>query len=228
MFESEELAEIYDEHEFGQTVGWGDNPAVLVIDLEKGLTDLDSSFPAPSLGPDNVDKVVENTGTLVDVAHDSDVPVFFLRVVYRQPDAADADLYLERHPVLSGLRPGTEAVQIDDRLEVREGDYVMEKRKPSAFHDTELLSMLTYMGVDTVVVTGCSTSGCVRATVVDACQHGFHVIVPKEAVGDRHEVPHRANLFDMDMKYADVEHLEDVLAHLESMSSTAVPRSEGD
>jgi nicotinamidase-related amidase len=213
----EELHDLYDEHEFGQSLGWGDSPALLIIDLEKGLTDPEHPYSAPSLGDDYAAGVVENTGKLVDAAHEAYVPVFFLRVVYRQPDAADAGMYLERHPSIGYLKPGTEAVEIDDRLDVQEDDFVLEKRNPSAFHDTELDSMLHYMGIDTVIVTGCSTSGCVRATVVDACQNSYYVIVPEEAVGDRHEVPHRANLFDMDMKYADVEPLEEVESRLENL-----------
>jgi nicotinamidase-related amidase len=208
-----ELEEIYDEHEFGQEVGWGDSPAILAVDLEKGFTDPDVS----SLTEVDASEVIGNISRIVDVAHELNVPVFFIKVVYRQPNAADAGIYLQRHPSLEVLTPDSEATEIDDRLDVQDTDFVVEKRAPSAFHDTGLNSMLHDMGIDTVIVTGISTSGCIRASVIDACQHNYKTIVPKEAVGDRHSIPHQANLFDMDMKYADVKSIEDVIKDLNSV-----------
>lgn len=105
-------------------------------------------------------------------------------------------------------------------LSVEPGELVVSKQYPSAFFGTSLASTLTSWGVDTLVITGLSTSGCVRATCVDACSHGFIPIVVREAVGDRHPAPHEANLFDMDAKYGDVVGLDAALAYLETSSES--------
>ncbi len=117
-------------------------------------------------------------------------------------------------PNLRSLVSGTRWVELDPRLQRQPGEIVIRKKYASAFFGTGLQSMLTAAGNDTVIITGCTTSGCVRATAVDAMQFGFHAIVPPEAVGDRAQAPHEANLFDIDSKYGDVVPLPVLLDYL--------------
>jgi nicotinamidase-related amidase len=192
----------------GNLVGYGESPVLIVIDLQKGFTNADSPLGSDLSG------VVEWTNELLDTAHAAETPVVFTRIVTRHPDGADLGAWVEKASTLMELAEGTEWVEIDDRLHVQDNDYVLEKKQASAFHETELDSMLAAWGVDTAIVTGCTTSGCVRATVVDACSHGYRTIVPKESVGDRAPEPHEANLFDMHKKYADIRPVTEVLDYL--------------
>lgn len=205
---SEDKRAIYERAEMDDQVGYGESPVLLVVDLQRGFTD-----PENPLGGD-LTKVVERTNRLLDAAHDGDVPVVFTRIVTKHEDMRDFGIWGEKIPSLETLRAGSKWVEIDDRLHRHEDDHVLDKRQASAFHETELDSMLGYLGVDTVVVTGCTTSGCIRASAVDACSHGFRTIVPEEAVGDRALEPHEANLFDINAKYGDVRPVEEVAEYL--------------
>ncbi len=191
-------------------VGYGDSPALVAIDLQYGETDENSP-----MGSD-LSAVIERTNELVDIAHERDVPVFWTKVVYRHPDAADAGLWTKKIPALAEWKPGTRWVELDDRCHVEDGDHILVKRHASSFHGTELDSMLTAMGRDTLIVTGCSTGGCVRATVGDSSAHGYHTIVPETCVGDRSDEQHEAHLWDLDRKFADVEPIEAVAEYLRS------------
>jgi nicotinamidase-related amidase len=188
---------IYEEAGITGAVGFGDAPAVVVVDLQTAFTD-----PACQLGAD-LDDTVEATADLLAVAREAEVPVVFTRCVYRE-DRRDGAVFAEKIPSTGELTPGSEWVELDPRLAASDDAVVIEKQQPSAFFETGLDTMLTYEGIDTVVVTGATTSGCVRATVVDACSHGYRPIVPIQCVGDRAEDPHEANLFDMGSKYADL------------------------
>jgi nicotinamidase-related amidase len=192
-------------------LGFGDTPAVLVVDLQRGFTD-----PASPLGSDQ-DDVVESSVRLAGVARANDVPVFLSRCVYRE-DLRDGAVFTEKVPTAEALAGDSEWAAIDPRFEISENDHVIDKQMPSAFFETGLDTMLTYEDIDTVVVAGATTSGCVRATVVDACSHGYRPMVPVECVGDRATEPHEANLFDMGSKYADVLSLADVEAELDGNS----------
>lgn len=198
----------YERAGLDNTVGYGDRPALVVVDLQRGFTD-----PENPLGGDLSD-VVERTNQLLDAAHGSGLPVVFTRVVTTHPEGADLGVWLDKIPTLGTLEADSEWVAIDDRLDRAESDSLLDKRQASAFHETELPSLLRRWDTDTVVVAGCTTSGCVRATGVDACAHGYRTIVPAEGVGDRAEEPHEANLFDLDAKYADVRPIEEVLDYL--------------
>lgn len=134
--------------------------------------------------------------------------------MYTHPDAADGGIWPEKVEPLKTLQAGSRWVELDDRCTVRDDDHVLEKRQASAFHETELDSMFTAWGVDTVIATGCTTSGCVRASVIDACANGYRVVVPDECVDDRSTEQHDANMYDMRTKYADVRSLEEVLTYL--------------
>ena len=121
---------------------------------------------------------------------------------------------MKKVPVLRSMVEGEPLTEIVPELPPKPNDVVLKKQYASAFFGTPLAAMLTSLGVDSVIVTGCSTSGCIRATAVDGMQHGFRVIVPRECVGDRHAGPHEANLFDIDSKYGDVVSKAEVLAYL--------------
>jgi maleamate amidohydrolase len=192
---------------FGQAAGVGERPAVVVVDLLRGFTD-----PACPLGAE-MDAVVAATRTLLDAARAAGVPVIFTTVVYDEANERAAAVFLRKVPALRVLRPGSEWIEVDPRLARRDGEPVLAKAFASAFFGTPLAAML--VGHDSLVVCGASTSGCVRATVVDALQHNLAAIVPRECVGDRWERAHEASLFDIEQKYGDVMALDDVVAILQ-------------
>jgi nicotinamidase-related amidase len=130
---------------------------------------------------------------------------------------SDAGVWFEKFPSLDNLREGNRDVELDGRLGRLPNERLVVKKYASAFFGTALASELIALGVDTLIVTGATTSGCVRATVVDALQNGFRAIVPEECVGDRAEAPHRSNLFDMGSKYADVMPVEEVLGKIREL-----------
>lgn len=200
------LAE-YREKGLAAEVGFGDAPAVVVVDMIRGFTD-----PSSPLGSD-LDAEVAATRRLLDAARDSGAPVFFTTTAYG-PDCRDAGYFVRKVPSLRTLQIGSEAVALDPRLGRREDETVVEKKYASAFFGTALASSLRALGVDTVILAGCTTSGCIRASAVDAIQHGFRPIVPRQCVGDRASEPHRANLLDIHGKYGDVVELDEVLEHL--------------
>lgn len=195
---------IYERAGMDNRVGYGDSPALVVVDLQRAFTD-----PESPIGGD-LDSVVERSNALLDAAHGAEVPVVFTRIVTKHEDMRDLGVWGEKVPSLEMLQADADCVELDPRLEVGPEDHVLDKRQASAFHETELDSMLTGLGVDTVVLAGATTSGCIRASAVDACSHGFRTIVPEAAVGDRAEEPHEANLFDIDAKYGDVRPVEEV------------------
>jgi maleamate amidohydrolase len=141
--------------------------------------------------------------------------VVYTTVSYGAGDRVAAAAFIAKVPVLLTLEAGSRWVEIDPRIAPRPNEPVLNKLFASAFFGTPLASLLTAAGIDTLIVTGASTSGCVRATVVDALQHGFRPLIPREAVGDRNPAAHEVNLFDMDAKYGDVLSLEETLRYLE-------------
>jgi nicotinamidase-related amidase len=208
---SEETEQTYDRAGLGNQIGYGDRPAVIVVDLQKGFTD-----PESPIGGD-LSSQVAASNRLIRAARGSNVPVTFTQVGSRHPEGADFGVWREKVDSLDILQHGTRWVEFDDDLEVEPTDYVVEKRQASGFHETTMNSLLTQWSIDTVVVTGCSTSGCVRATVVDAMANGYRPVVAEGAVGDRVPEPHESNLFDMNEKYADVRPVDEVVSYLESV-----------
>lgn len=201
--------EFYESKGISQKVGFGEKAAVIVVDFQKGFTDQRSP-----LGTDYSDELAK-TRQLLDVARDKNVPIYFTVTSYRM-DMADAGIWARKWGPSRVLIEGSEWEQLDERLGGLEREPIIQKKYPSAFFGTPLQSMLVANRIDTIIVTGCVTSGCIRATVVDGLSSGYHVIVPIECVGDRHEVPHEANLFDIDAKYGDVVSLEEVLHYLKT------------
>jgi maleamate amidohydrolase len=191
----------------GNRVGFGLRPAVIVVDFIVGFTDLKSPLAA------NLDQEIRSTLRVLSLARQKRAPIVFSTVAY-QEDGADAGVFIRKVPSLKTLHAGTRWVEIDERLGRREDEMLLVKKFASCFFGTHLASYLTSLQVDTLIVTGCTTSGCVRATVVDGMQNGFRVIVPSECVGDRAQGPHEANLLDIDAKYGDVASLNSVLSFL--------------
>lgn len=197
----------YKTEDFGASVGLGNQPALIVIDLINAFTD-----PDTSLGSD-VTGVLEQTDRLLTAFREHDLPRYFTTVAF-EDSYGDAGRFIEKVPALQELRLGTEAVEVDDRIAPVNNERVILKKYASAFFGTDLQTELTTHRVDTLVLAGVTTSGCIRATAVDSLQHGYHTIVPADAVGDRAEGPHQANLFDINAKYGDVVATDDVLEHL--------------
>lgn len=179
-----------------QSTGTGDHPALLVVDASVGFTD-----PGSPLGAD-FGTEIERINDLLRHAHGHGWPVFLSTVVYH--DDHQASVFREKLPDLNLLTAGSRWVAIDPRLELTERDQVFEKTHASAFHCTSLAERLRALGVDTLVISGFTTSGCVRASAVDALQHDFRTVVVADAVGDRDRAAHAANLHDLGRKYADV------------------------
>lgn len=186
------------------SIGLGRRPALVLVDMINGFTD-----PACPLGSACADVVAANA-RLLEAFRAAHLPVFFTTVIYR--DEQQAKVFRHRINALNLLTPDSHWVQVDPALAPRQGEPVIEKRWASSFFGTDLAQRLRVAGADSLVVTGLTTSGCVRATVVDGLQHDYPVVVPRQAVGDRNADAHAANLFDMHAKYADVLDLQAVVA----------------
>jgi maleamate amidohydrolase len=207
----EEARRVYAAARLGQAVTMGERPAVLVVDFSCGFTD-----PECALGSD-LTAEVEATRRLLDAARAKGLPVIFTTIGY-EPSLKDGGLWLQKVPSLGDLQVGGRWVEIDPRLEPREDETIVLKKGASAFFGTNLASILVTQGIDSVVLCGATTSGCIRATAIDLLQYGFPAMVPRECVGDRAEAPHEANLFDIQAKYADVVSLDDALGYVESVA----------
>lgn len=207
----EQTQQIYQHAGFTGGVGFGQHPAVLVIDFQLGFTDPDRSPLASDCSP-----AVGATARVVDEARRQGAPIFFTAIAY-EPNLRDAGLWLKKAPSLEVLRIDTDLAEIDPRLHPEPADTLIIKKCASAFFGTALAATLTAAGVDTLLIGGATTSGCVRASVVDAMQYGFRPIVLLDGVADRAEGPHNANLFDMGSKYADLATSEEVLTYLRNL-----------
>jgi maleamate amidohydrolase len=204
----EEARRVYAEARLGQNVTLGSHPAVLVVDFSCGFTD-----PECPLGAD-LTAEVEATKRLLHVARSKGLPVVYTTIGF-DASLKDGGLWMQKVPTLAELQLGGRWVDIDPRLEPREDETVVLKKGASGFFGTNLASILVSQGVDSVVLCGATTSGCIRATAIDLLQYGYPTLVPRECVGDRAQAPHEANLFDIDAKYADVVSIEEALDYLE-------------
>lgn len=203
--------DIYEKQGFGNRIGLGEKPALIVIDFINAFNDPDM------FGGGSIQSAIDHTEDLLGLARHLDLPVAFTSHAYAT-DRSEDGIFNMKSPGLSKLVPNTRATAIVDQLAPRPGERVISKLYPSGFFSTDLANWLAKRGVDTAIVTGCTTSGCVRATVVDAMGYGFRPIVPAECSGDRAQGPHEANLFDMDQKYADVMPLAEVQKALEKLA----------
>lgn len=188
------------------SLGLGRRPALILVDMIRGFTD-----PACPLGSACADVIAANA-RLLAAFRAARLPVFFTTVIYR--NAAQARVFRQRINALNLLTPESPWVQVDEALRPQAGEAIVEKQWASGFFGTDLAAQLKAVRADSLVVTGLTTSGCVRATVVDGLQHDYPVVVPREAVGDRNAQAHAANLHDMHAKYADVLGVDEVLEAL--------------
>jgi maleamate amidohydrolase len=190
-------ADIYHRQGMGRLAGMGERPALVIVDFVVGFAD-----PA-HFGGGNIGPAIAETVTLLAFARRKGWPVAHTRVVYAD-DGADAGVFTMKAPSLLKLTEASPLSQIVPELTPAKGEHVVRKQGASGFFGTSLAAWLTARRADTAVVAGCTTSGCVRATVVDAMQHNFRTVVATDCVGDRALGPHEANLFDMGQKYADL------------------------
>ena len=194
--------------------GFGEKLAIVNVDIQRAYTDLASFKTSYETDPDQIAYV----NRISALARATGMPVIWSRVAYKA-DAGDAGIWGTRTDTedsLQNIKYDSERHEFDPRCEIDADDMTYTKRMPSAFFETPLASYLTWHKVDTVVVTGGSTSGCVRATAVDSLSHGYRTIVPIETCADKHESYHFANLTDLQLKYADVEPVQTVIDWLEA------------
>jgi len=206
----EQAREVYAAARLGQNVTVGSRPAVLVVDFSCGFTD-----PECTLGSD-MTEAVEATRRLLDAVRAKGLPVIFTTIGF-EPSLKDGGLWLQKVPSLGDLQIGGKWVEIDSRLDPRDDETIVLKKGASAFFGTNLPAILTSQGVDSVILCGATTSGCIRASAIDLLQYGYPTLVPRECVADRAQAPHEANLFDINAKYADVVSLDEVLEYVESV-----------
>jgi maleamate amidohydrolase len=207
--------EFFRQRGFGLRIGFGERPALIVIDLVKAFTDASMMLGA------NLESQIEATNSLLNVAHDRKLPVIFSTVIYEDADLKDAGIWALKQKGCVTLKAGTPGVELDPRLKAQKTDTLLVKKYASCFFGTDLVSRLLAHRIDTLLIAGCTTSGCVRATAVDACQTGFRPMVVREAVGDRSAAAHEQSLFDLNAKYADVVSLAETLEYLATIARTA-------
>ena len=200
----------YERKGFSSRSGYGTRPALLIVDFINGFTD-----PGTGLGGDYGAELAV-TAMLLDEFRARSLPVCFTTVAY-EPHLRDGGQFVAKVPALSILVKGSEWVKVDERISPRPSEQVVLKKYASAFFDTRLEIELQGLGVDTVVIVGCTTSGCIRASAIDSMQNGFRTVVVRDAVGDRAQTPHEVNLFDIDAKYGDVVSSGDVLEYLRGL-----------
>ncbi len=197
--------------------GFGRKVAVVNIDLQKAYTQPSEFKTAYETNP----KQMEYVNRISNLARSKNLPVVWTHAAY-MASGEDCGIWGTRTDTpdsLQNITAGSPRSEFDDRLEIdRVRDIIINKRMASAFHETNLQSLLVWHQIDTLVLTGGSTSGCVRATCVDSLSHGYRTVIAEECVADKHESPHFANLYDMVVKYADVVTADEVLAYLNSYS----------
>ena len=188
-------------------IGFGRKSALIMVDFMQGYT----TPGAPLYAPGVVDAVAASRDLLAE-ARSRGVPVIHTNIRYHA-DFSDGGVWVKKSPVMKAMVDGNPMAEFCPAVAPLPGELVITKQYASSFFGTSLASTLHAAAVDTIILAGCSTSGCIRATAVDGLQHGFHVIVARECVGDRHPDPHEANLFDINSKYGDVVARAEVIAY---------------
>jgi maleamate amidohydrolase len=197
---------------YDNKAGFGKSPALVMVDFAKGYFDPDCVLYA------GVDDALASALRIREIAHEVGIPVILTEVTY-QKGGLNGGRFFEKAKPLACFVKGEKTAEFADGLVPREDEIIVAKQYPSAFFGTSLASTLTAMGVDSVVLTGLTTSGCVRASCVDSMSHGFITSVVADACGDRHPAPHEANLFDMNAKYADVVSEAEIVAFFRSLDT---------
>ena len=215
-----EYKEFYEKRKFAGRVGFGERPAIVVIDMTRGQCD-----PSSPVGAD-LGSPLSQIRRILPVAREigPKIPIIFTTVGYNADFSEVSEVMRKKLPVIAQLVLGSRWVELMPELERRQDEPLIVKKHSSCFRDTTFLELLISARVDTLIITGCSTSGCVRATCEDAFTLGFHAIVPHEAVGDRDQSLAVAALVDMDVRYGDVVSVEQVLKYLERIAK-AMPDS---
>jgi len=196
---------------FDGSLGFGEAPALILVDFVEAYFAKDSPLYA------GVEDALASALRVREAARTADIPVIYTNVVY-QPGGADGGIFFRKVPALEAFVAGNPLGAWPAGLEPAADEIVISKQYPSAFFGTSLAAKLTALGMDTLIITGLTTSGCIRATCVDAMSSGFIPIVVADACGDRHEAPHEANLFDMNAKYADVVDEAAVIGYLNGLA----------
>lgn len=197
---------------YDNRLGFGESPALILVDFVQAYFDEGCAFYA------GVDEALASALRVRDAARAANVPVIYTNVVY-EAGGADGGVFYRKVPALKNFDAGNPMGAWPESLRPADDEMIVSKQYPSAFFGTSLADDLHASGIDTLIITGLTTSGCIRATCVDAMSHGFIPIVVAEACGDRHAAPHDANLFDMNAKYADVVSEAEAISHLEKEAS---------
>lgn len=211
--DNRELREFYERAGFAGRVGWGERPAILVIDMAGAWT-----TPQEQIGTD-LSEVSRNIVDLLAEGRRAGLPIIFTTMAWDPSLSEIGEVVRRKTPHSEKMLLGSDRVTLRPEMGRLPHEPLVVKPRASAFFGTYVDAMLISAKADTVIVVGCSTSGCIRATAESAFNRGFHVIVPKEAVGDRSNSAHAANLFDIDARYGDVLPTSDVIAHLQGLPS---------
>ncbi len=211
---SEQLDDNYARAQYHAPQQWGKRPALVLIDFANAYFDQDQ----PLYGGEGCQIALDNAKRLLAVARNTGVPVVFTEVKY-QPGGADGGAFYNKVPALKCFDDGRDSQKLAGGLQVQDGELLITKQYPSAFFGTSLATTLQWMNVDTLLLTGVTTSGCVRASCIDSISSGFITLVVSDAVGDRADEPHQANLFDMSAKYADLCDTDEAIRYLQSTTT---------
>lgn len=196
-------------------IGFGRRPALISIDFMKAYSTDGADLYAPG-----VVAALPPAARALAAARDAGLPVIHTNIRYQPGRFLDGGVWVKKAPVMKAMVDGNPLAEFCEQVLPLDDELVITKQYASAFFGTSLAATLTALGVDTLVLVGCSTSGCIRASAVDGLQHGFRVMVLRDAVGDRHPAPHEANLFDINGKYGDVIDTADFLDHLKQAGTT--------
>jgi len=207
----QETAEDYRRKGFMNRSGYGTKPALLVVDFIYGFTD-----PTTPLGGD-FSKELAVTADLLETFRAAQLPIVYTTIAY-EPGFEDGGVFVKKVPSLKILEVGSKMVDVDNRIRPRPDEYVALKKYASAFFNTDIDAYLKARSVDTIIMTGCTTSGCIRASAIDSMQYGYLTVVVEEGVGDRAQGPHDANLFDIDAKYGDVVSVDEVNSYMKGLA----------
>ncbi len=207
---NDNLSNDYDNAGYNKRLGFGKKPALILVDFVKAYFDPKSPLFA------SVEKNLESAIRVLEQARSSKIPIIFTNVVF-QKGGWNGGMFIEKVPTLHIMEEGGDLGKWGDGLNPRDNELVISKQYPSAFFGTTLSSTLNASNIDTLIITGVTTSGCIRATCIDTVSYGFRPIIVEEAVGDRDERPHKANLFDMNAKYGDVVREKEVIEYLNKL-----------
>jgi len=199
---------------FDNTAGFGEKAAIVVIDFCNAYVTPGHALCCSPTEDHGVAAAVQRSVPLLAAARCKGIPIYYTRVLYNKEGAFDGGVFVQKVPILKTFTADNPMTEIVPSLTPAPEDTIIIKQYPSAFFGTPLAASLTARRVDTIILIGCSTSGCIRASALDGMQHGFRMIIPKQCVGDRHKAVHDANLFDINAKNGDVLELDEVMRHI--------------